>query len=435
MMQTPYGILPVTGLPDQPSYVLAPGVTMPAQRHPPNPQRLVFPHESDGLRPQPTEPNPARSALHHAHLRSPLAVPLALGGSKPLLYRYVCGFVLSPKRIHKDMGLGTWDVTFDLPQEVFAKIPKTQPSRDLGYVSSRALSEDSRLFRLRACWNPSRGFQSEAQWVLADTYWPDDFFVEVNGKSLELKRPLHYKKYLPADVSDVVKTGTNKIKAAVHKLSKDGRALDFSVAVEMVGVMSHATLLNRVHTTQTVPVAETKQMIAKSASAGVGGDDEIAITNSVITISLFDPFSNSKIFDIPVRGKHCKHIACFDLETFLSQCKRETPEQATIVDCWKCPICRGDVRPTQMVRDEWLVEVRKVLEKRGALNTRAILVEADGKWKPKPEAKAGGVRSASLEREERAAAASSSKHGRMSNASTPALERKKKKLVEIIELD
>ena len=52
-----------------------------------------------------------------------------------------------------------------------------------------------------------------------------------------------------------------------------------------------------------------------------------------------------------------------------------------------------------MIEDGFLVDVRRVLEKEGKLDTRAIVVEADGRWRIKAEEKTG-VRSASLEREE-----------------------------------
>ena len=405
---------------------------MPAQNHPPS-ARLVFPHETDLPRAQPTEPNPTKSALHQAHLRSPVTVPLEVDGNKPLLYRYVRGYALTPKRLHKAMGTGTWDITFELSQEDFAKIPEIQPPQDPGQLSSCNFSETSQTYRLRCCWASAKGFPTENDWILTDTYWPEDLYVSVNSRSLEMRRPLHYKKYLPVDLSDVVKAGTNTMKSGIHRMSTDTRAFNVCVAVEIVSVISHSTLLANLNSTQTAPIAKTRKMVVKATTGNLGDDDEIAITTSSTTIQLFDPFSGSKIFDIPVRGVNCKHIACFDLETFLSQCKREKPGAPTAVDCWRCPICRGDVRPHMLERDEWLAGVRKVLEKQGKLDTRAIIVDKAGNWKPKPEERTG-VRSASLEREERAAA-SSSKHGRSSNESTPVPERKKKKKIEVIELD
>ena len=55
---------------------------MPPQQHQPSPY-LVVPHESEGPRSQPTEPNPTGSALHEAHLRSPVSVPLQIGKETP----------------------------------------------------------------------------------------------------------------------------------------------------------------------------------------------------------------------------------------------------------------------------------------------------------------------------------------------------------------
>lgn len=77
------------------------------------------------------------------------------------------------------------------------------------------------------------------------------------------------------------------------------------------------------------------------------------------------------------------------------------------------------------------MQVRQELEEKNLLNTRAIIVEADGSWKPRVQAKASGVRSASLEREEEAATAAMAA---AANA-TSSGGKGKQKMVEVIELD
>jgi hypothetical protein len=71
------------------------------------------------------------------------------------------------------------------------------------------------------------------------------------------------------------------------------------------------------------------------------------------------------------------------------------------------------------------LQVREDLERTNLLSTRAIVVEADGIWKPRVEEEASGIRSPSLEREEAAAAA-------MNGVGKG---KGKQKVVEIIELD
>lgn len=75
-----------------------------------------------------------------------------------------------------------------------------------------------------------------------------------------------------------------------------------------------------------------------------------------------------------------------------------------------------------MIVDEFLVHVRAELEKRNLTDTKAIVIETDGTWKPKKEERTG-VRSPSLERED---------GGRSRSVATPSAPTK---VVEVIELD
>ena len=77
--------------------------------------------------------------------------------------------------------------------------------------------------------------------------------------------------------------------------------------------------------------------------------------------------------------------------------------------------------------DGFLVDVRKELEKKRLLETRSILVEPDGSWKPKAEERTG-IRSPSLEREEH-------KAGTVKARSATPVTKKKPEAIEIIELD
>jgi hypothetical protein len=80
------------------------------------------------------------------------------------------------------------------------------------------------------------------------------------------------------------------------------------------------------------------------------------------------------------------------------------------------------------VRDGFLLHVREELAKKNLLSTRAIIVDADGTWKPRVEEEATGIRSPSLEREEAAAAVAIDVDG-------VGKGKGKQKVIEIIELD
>jgi hypothetical protein len=252
----------------------------------------------------------------------------------------------------------------------------------------------------------------------ADNYWPDNLYLKFNGNTLEPRRKLHHNRYLPIDLTTIVQPGRNELEVVVNRMSTDNRPYEYALAVEIVGLMNHNAMGKDIkHLSSADSLASIKESLAATAD-----DDEIAITSSTATIQLFDPHTLTSIFQVPVRGSACLHKDCFDLETFLSQREpKNKPDMPSVVDCWRCPICRGDVRPHTLVRDGFMDSVRAELEKKGMLDTRAILMEPDGSWKPKAE-EMGGGRSPSLEREERG-----------SSAKSPV--KQVAKVVEVIEID
>lgn len=384
--------------------------------------RFLFPRDGEMPRAQPTNPDPMRSALHQAHLRSPILGPVSgqEKSSEPTLYRHVAGFALPPQRLDKDNPVQKF--SFVLSREDVDKVAGKVPSDNAGELPRRTLSESSRLYRLRCVARPRSGALTESTWAASDNYWPDELYLQCNELFLETRRKLQHGRYLPIDLTEIVRAGENTVQAIINRTSTDVRPFDYAIAVEVVGVKSNESIK------KDIPVIDPETTLSsiRKSLASSGDSDELAVTSSNLTIRLFEPFSNSKIFDIPARGSACAHTDCFDLDIFLNMCKREKPGWPTVVDCWRCPLCRGDVRPQTLVIDGFLREVRKGLENRGLLKTRAIIVEADGSWKPKPEEKTG-VRSPSMDREER----SGSEKGRSASAGANA----QKKVPEVIEID
>ena len=386
---------------------------------PPLKKRLAFPTPAEIPRPQPTHPEPSRSGLHQAHLRSPNLMPADPKQDAPRLYRYVTGFAMLPVNVKKRIPVQVVD--FELLDDAFNKVAKTiAAATGSGLPRTRVVSADSLMYRLRCCAVPATGFTSESSWIVADNSWPEELSFELNGQQLHTRRKLHHGRYLPIDVTSHVIRGTNTLKIYLNRSPHDKRRFDYALAVETIGVMSHDTIKNGLGRV----TAEGSLAAIKKALSGESdnNDDDIAVTSSNMTISIVEPLSQARLVDVPVRGANCLHKDVFDLEVFLSVCKRERPEWPTVVDCWRCPLCRGDIRPQTLIVDEFLVHVRAELEKRNLTDTKAIVIEADGTWKPKKEERTG-VRSPSLERED---------GGRSTSAATPSAPTK---VVEVIELD
>lgn len=312
------------------------------------------------------------------------------------------------------------DFTFTISEETWGRLAKNEAPLAAGKPPCRTLTERSINFRLRCCTCPASGFRTESSWIITDNYWPDELSFQLNDNELETRRKLHNGRYLPIDLTEFVRQGTNTLRVISNRMDRDFRKTNYAVAVEAVGLVSHEAIKNNI---KRVSAAESLEAIKKSLSGEDCGDDDIAVTSSSMTIKLTDPYSGCNMVEIPVRSSECLHPDCFDLEVFLSMCRRPQDGWPTVVDCWRCPLCRSDVRPQMLIVDEFLLEVRETLAKQNLLETRTIIVEADGSWRVKEE-KREGVRSPSLEREERRLQS-------LAAAAAPALQ----KVIEIIELD
>lgn len=383
--------------------------------------RRLLPPENAMPRPLPVQPDTARVSLHQAHLRSPIPGRKTLMPGEQPLYRHVVGFALGP------VTLPAQTMQFTTSWTQIDSIPTSTPGLLPGEPPIRLLKEGSTLYRLRCAKRPADGdFTSDSSWLTAENTWPDTLAFQLNGHFLEPRRKLHHGRYLPIDITPHLRPGENTLN--VYVLPNPHDKTPYALAIETVGVSSHSTITSRI---PTLPAAQSLAAIKRSFSnpshSSSGDDDEdFIMTSSTLTIPLFDPFRADRICAIPVRGAACLHRDCFDLETFLSQCRREEPGYPCVPDCWRCPICKGDVRPQTLVKDGFLMEVREELGRRGMLGTRAIVVEADGGWRPRAEEKGTGVRSASLEREEAGVEALGDGVGK---------GKRKGRVVEVIELD
>jgi hypothetical protein len=327
--------------------------------------------------PQQRVPAPSRFALHQAHLRSP--VLRAANLSSPS-YFFWQGFVLEPQRL-KNANTAIEKLSFTFSAKDMEAIAKAMPAPP-GAPETRLIDEDHRLIRLRCVKWPAGPTPRDEEWAVADNSWVPHSSFSLNGRSLEFRKKLHYGKDLPVDLTPIVTKGENILEISVMSNLDDHTYRNYLIAVEFLGVMTRQSIERRCRET-TISAQAVIGDIKRKLSASATDDDEIILMDSNLTVSLRDPFSASKICDTPVRGQECLHNECFDLDTFLET--RQRKGDVTAVDQWRCPICKADARPSSLVVDGFLVEVRKELERKGLLDTRAVIVSQDGSWKPKPE--------------------------------------------------
>ncbi|KAF2140066.1 uncharacterized protein K452DRAFT_360256 [Aplosporella prunicola CBS 121167] len=332
---------------------------------------------------QAAQPDPTRVALHQAHLRSP-KLRAMLSKEEPAIidkfYRFVVGFSLEPTKLPENSPQTR--MAFTISAEQYASLPIGEISES-GPLFSRTIFETSKMYRLR-CVKTNTPLD-EQQWAVKDTVWPRGVFLRFNNHPLEARKKLHYGKDLPIDLTSYIQEGQNVLEINNLRMPEAESISNFTMAIEVVGFQRHDTIKAECLADRQIPSEEVQASI--KASLNSPDDDEIAVVNDNISIGLFDPFSGCRIFNIPVRGRSCVHRDCFDLETYLETraFPRKEPAAPSAVDTWKCPLCNADARPKSLVVDGFLVEVRAKLAEQGLLDTRAIIVEPDGSWRPKPE--------------------------------------------------
>ncbi|KAJ4292712.1 hypothetical protein N0V90_009375 [Kalmusia sp. IMI 367209] len=318
-------------------------------------------------------PNPARVALHQAHLRS----PLLRAQSEERFYLYMQSFMRDPQRPAKS-GFEKW--YFTVTPEQMERIPKDVPDLP-GAPSVRSINKDSLVLRLRCVkWADSK-LPTEHTWATSDMSWIPYAYFKLNGKNLEQRKKLHHGRDKPIDLTQFVVAGENTLEISIVCGTTDVAHLDYLVAIEILGVESHAAIMHTAQITNHISAETSKQRIKDNLSSTM--DDDVAIVESNLTVNLFDPFTMSGICDIPARSKACLHFDCFPLATFLET--RSRAGDVSVASEWRCPICNADARPQHLVVDGFFEQVRSKLLNNGLSRTRAIIVEQDGSWKPKTD--------------------------------------------------
>jgi len=275
--------------------------------------------------------------------------------------------------------------TFNLSHNDMQTLP--QASCVAGAPVTRDIDEKSKFVRLRCIkWDEIEDPTEEA-WAASDTKWIPRSYFSLNGLALEQRKKIHHGKDMPIDFTHLLREGENTLEFTVLTSPSDTSHQKYLLAVEVTGVASYDAIKERLFNENFVSADLVLDGI-KRQLAPLANSDEIAmLSESTLTINLFDPFYQSKYCDIPVRSQACPHNDCFDLETFLTT--RARKGDASVADQWRCPVCRGDARPQTLILDGFIKQVYEQLSNMGLSNTRAIVVSKDGSWRPQKEIREG----------------------------------------------
>ncbi|PNP40441.1 hypothetical protein TGAMA5MH_07768 [Trichoderma gamsii] len=333
-----------------------------------------------------------QTGLHLTHVRSPRRVSSSPGPSpgKNRYYQFLSRFVVEPTEMKIHMGVS--GLEFFIEQEDLARRPITsQPSElpvgelPMEVPVSRYFNHSQR-YRLRMCGrnklndDEERAFDT-AKWATSRTYWPSHITISLNGEIISPLLKQHFHKDLPIELTDALVKGVNTIKVHMPSFPQNIKEnIAYFMAVELIVTLDHDSTRALVTSAPHISVDQTKAEIKRRLQLDI---DEVIISSDTLTVSVADSFS-SKIFDVPVRGRNCRHLECIDLENWLNSrpCK-SSPEagEPTMADTWGCPICGQDSRPSNLQIDDYFVQIRdKLLEERMG-KVKKIQIAVDGTWK------------------------------------------------------
>lgn len=320
--------------------------------------------------------NSVESALHQAHVRSPILTATNSKGDidKTMKYfRFMWGLVVMPDRLHLQKRHIRW--TFTVSKESVQLLAKNATELDCP-MHTRTVNIGSRFCRIRCVQVADIGADlSESDWAVADNTWPKNVAIILNGTALEIRRKLHYGKDLPVDVSQYIQEGQNTLSIATIWLPQENPAV-YAVALETLQVTTDKKIKEEI---RTIERAEAQKRIIERAS---NVDPDIQIIDPSIVLDITDPYTSS-IFKVPVRGKNCRHNQCFDLDVFLQTRGSKTPGEPCGPDQFKCPLCGCDARPQSLVVDGFFEKVREELSGTNRLDARAIILHESGEWQIK----------------------------------------------------
>ncbi|XP_067285189.1 zinc finger MIZ domain-containing protein 1-like [Pseudorasbora parva] len=163
------------------------------------------------------------------------------------------------------------------------------------------------------------------------TNWPASVQVSVNATPLTIERGDNKTSHKALHLKPVCQPGRNTIQITVAACCCSHLFVLQLVHRPSVRSVLQGLLRKRLLTAEhcITKVKRNFSSVAVSvAGAGLNADD--GVEQTAIRVSLICPITFRRI-QLPARGHDCKHVQCFDLESYLElNCERGT---------WRCPVC------------------------------------------------------------------------------------------------
>ncbi|KAM6956700.1 zinc finger MIZ domain-containing protein 1a isoform 2-T2 [Aplochiton taeniatus] len=206
-----------------------------------------------------------------------------------------------------------------------------------------------------------------------NTNWPASVQVSVNATPLTIERGDNKTSHKPLHLKHVCQPGRNTIQITVTAC-----CCSHLFVLQLVHRPSVRSVLQGLLKKRLLPAEHCITKIKRNfssvaASAGnttLNGED--GVEQTAIKVSLKCPVTFRRI-QLPARGHDCKHVQCFDLESYLQlNCERGT---------WRCPVCNKTALLEGLEVDQYMWGILNAIQNS---EFEEVTIDPTCSWRPVP---------------------------------------------------
>ncbi|XP_066570390.1 zinc finger MIZ domain-containing protein 2 isoform X2 [Amia ocellicauda] len=205
-----------------------------------------------------------------------------------------------------------------------------------------------------------------------NTNWPASVQVSVNATPLTIERGDNKTSHKPLYLKQVCQPGRNTIQITVTAC-----CCSHLFVLQLVHRPSVRSVLQGLMKKRLLPAEHCVTKIKRNFSSGTipgtpGLNGEDGVEQTAIKVSLKCPITFRRI-QLPARGHDCRHIQCFDLESYLQlNCERGT---------WRCPVCNKTALLEGLEVDQYMLGILIYIQNS---DYEEITIDPLCSWKPVP---------------------------------------------------
>ncbi|XP_078522899.1 zinc finger MIZ domain-containing protein 2 isoform X1 [Lissotriton helveticus] len=205
-----------------------------------------------------------------------------------------------------------------------------------------------------------------------NTNWPASVQVSVNATPLTIERGDNKTSHKPLYLKQVCQPGRNTIQITVTAC-----CCSHLFVLQLVHRPSVRSVLQGLIKKRLLPAEHCITKIKRNFTNGTipgtpGPNGEDGVEQTAIKVSLKCPITFRRI-QLPARGHDCRHIQCFDLESYLQlNCERGT---------WRCPVCNKTALLEGLEVDQYMLGILIYIQNS---DYEEITIDPTCSWKPVP---------------------------------------------------